>query len=157
MNRDSIWQQGATNEQYSSSVEKSGGFMARVAKHEQDFADRLRQAGHTAETRAQGFRDAGDFGATKGHFGFVVKDASGDAHAFVVAPVLVPQVSKLMARMDAAGASEDKLLSALSEFALQHATFDAETKTVGTIGPREGSAAFDHHNALGLSMNTPRR
>ena len=98
---DSLGQQGATNESYSPSVGKDSGFIARVARHEQDFADRLRQAGHTAETCVHGFRDAGDFGATKGHLGFVIKDESGDAHAFVVAPALVPQVSEVIKRFSA--------------------------------------------------------
>ena len=98
MRRDILGQQRVTSESYSPSEEKGSGFTARVARHEQDFADRLRQAGHTAETCVHGFRDAGDFGATKGHFGFVVEDESGDAHAFVVVLALVPQVSEVIKR-----------------------------------------------------------
>lgn len=87
-------QQGATNESYSPSVAKGSRFIARVAKHEQDFTDRLKREGHTAQTKAHGFRDAGDFGATKGHFGFVVKDERADTHVFIVYPSLVSQVSE---------------------------------------------------------------
>lgn len=152
--RDNKATTGANDGLYSASVAKRSGFTARVARYEQDFSDRLRQANHTAETRAHSFRNAGDFGATKGYFGFVVKDGVGNAHAFVVAPVLMPQVSDLLARLDAAGASEGKHISALAEFALQHATFDANAKTVGTVGPRQGSVSFNHHNNLGQLKDT---
>lgn len=99
-----------TDEPDSQSVARSSGFIARVAKHEAEFAARLRAEGHDAQTPAHGFPNAGDFGATKGHFGFVVKDQAGDVHAFVIDPAL-----KRISRGQLTGSSAYHLLAGIRD------------------------------------------